>query len=128
MSNKQEAFVNELISTEFFSLGHIQIQVWKNEMVKGEPEQKLVTVYDKDTRFSLQGASEEQIVKAGFSDVGNNEYFLLYLKEALPVYNADGVWFKVIIDGNEYILRRARPWIAYNSYWISRQAHTLNPY
>lgn len=126
MAGKQEEMINDIMSEEFFSLGKIQIQFWLTTQVDGHPKHTLEKVIEKNTMFSVQGADELKIQKAGFSDFAENEYFLLYLKEKLPLYNAAGRWFKIIIDGNEYILRRARPWIAYHSYWISRAAQNLN--
>lgn len=128
MASKQSGMINEIMGEEFFSLGSIQIQYWKTEIQNGAPRQILEKMFEKQTNFSIQGVDALQVQKQGFSDWADNEFFVLYLKEQLPIYTAKGRWFKIIIDGEEYVLRRAQPWIAYNKYWISRQASTLNSY
>lgn len=128
MAGKQETMIDEIISDEFFSLGTIEIQYWKREFINGRPKHIFEQSLTKTMRFSLQGADPLKIQREGFSDLADNEFFILYLKEELPIYQAEGRYFKIIVDGNEYILRRARPWIAYNMYWISRAAKTLNPF
>ena len=120
--------INEIMGEEFFSLGSIQIQYWKTEIQNGAPRQILEKMFEKQTNFSIQGVDALQVQKQGFSDWADNEFFVLYLKEQLPIYTAKGRWFKIIIDGEEYVLRRAQPWIAYNKYWISRQSNSLNSY
>lgn len=128
MGSKQSVMINEILGEEFFSLGTIQIQYWKTEMQNGAPNQVLEKIFEKQTNFSLQGADALQVQKQGFSDWADKEFFVLYLKEELPIYTAEGRWFKIIIDGKEYVLRRSQPWVAYNKYWISRQANSLNDY
>lgn len=128
MAGKQSGMINEIMGEEFFSLGSIQIQYWKTEIQNGAPRQILEKMFEKQTNFSIQGVDALQVQKQGFSDWADNEFFVLYLKEQLPIYTAKGRWFKIIIDGEEYVLRRAQPWIAYNKYWISRQSSTLNSY
>lgn len=128
MASKQSGMINEIMGEEFFSLGSIQIQYWKTEIQNGAPRQILEKMFEKQTNFSIQGVDALQVQKQGFSDWADNEFFVLYLKEQLPIYTAKGRWFKIIIDGEEYVLRRAQPWIAYNKYWISRQSNSLNSY
>lgn len=120
--------IDEIMSEDFFALGTIELQYWKTEIVNGAPTQILEHIFEKQTKFSIQGVSAAQVQKQGFSDWADNEFFVMYLKEQMPIYNAQGRWFKIIIDGNEYVLRRVQPWLAYNKYWISRQAKTLNSY
>lgn len=127
MAGMQEGMIQEILSDEFFSLGTIQIQFWATEMVNGAPTQVLEKILQKDAMFSLQCPSELQVQKNGFADYADNEYFVLYLMEELPIYNGEGKWFKIIVDGEEYLLRRAKRWRAYYAYWISRAAQTLNP-
>lgn len=128
MAGLQEDFVNELMSEDFFALGKIKIYFMKTTLENGRPADKIIKILEKNTYFSLQGASAEEIMKAGFSDFANNEYFKLFLKEPLPTYNEKGYWFKVAVDGGEYLLRKKIDWRAYNLYYISRKANNLNPY
>lgn len=128
MAGMQDGMITEILSEEFFALGKIRIEFWQTTQVDGKPKHALKRIMEKNSMFSLQGADELRVQKAGFSDLGENEYFVLYLKDPLPIYNAAGNWFKIIVDGNEYILRRSRPWRAYYSYWVSRAAKTLNPF
>lgn len=128
MASKQPVMINEIMGEDFFSLGRIQIQYWKTEIQNGAPTQVLEKIFEKQVNFSLQGADALQVQKQGFSDWADNEFFVLYMKDQLPIYTAQGRWFKIIVDGKEYTLRRSQPWIAYNKYWISRQSNSLNNY
>lgn len=128
MASKQADMINAIMGEEFFSLGTIQIQYWKTEIVNGAPEQILEQVFEKQVNFSIQGADAAKVQKQGFSDWADNQFFILYMREELPIYNAQGRWFKIVVDGKEYVLRRVQPWLAYNKYWISLEAKSLNAY